>query len=254
MSRHRSKHRQSSSNQSTYWMAGRHAVMAALQNDSRQISRALLANSEQSDPDCLTYLKQRKIPYTTVTSQELQEYLERSMPHQGMALQVKPLEQPSLLDVVENIGEQSTIIILDQVTDPQNIGSILRLSAAFSVDAVIICERNAPKETASIAKAASGGLETVPFIHVTNLRQTIDVLKEHGFWAIGLDGYATKRIEDCTGYERKVFILGSEGKGMRRLTEECCDLTVVLPMSGHMESLNVSHAAAIALYLMQPGK
>ena len=137
---------------------------------------------------------------------------------------------------------------MDQVTDPHNIGAILRSAAAFDAMAVVIPDAGAPEESAVLAKSACGALEIVPLIRVTNLARSMQQLKDAGFWCLGLDGYAKEYISDKKLPARTAFILGSEGDGMRRLTAENCDYTIKLPMSDKMESLNVSNAAAVALY------
>ena len=138
--------------------------------------------------------------------------------------------------------------MLDQVTDPHNIGAILRSAAAFEAAAVILPDANAPEESGTLAKSACGGLEIVPLIRVPNLVRAIETLKKVGFWVIGLDGSAKKTMAQDKLPAKTVFILGSEGDGLRRLTAENCDYMLKLPISDKMESLNVSNAAAIALY------
>ena len=140
------------------------------------------------------------------------------------------------------------LLILDQVTDPQNIGAVIRSCVAFDTLALIMQDKNAPTETGAMAKAAAGTIEYLPICRVTNLSRAVNRLKEAGFWTVGMDGYAQTTIDKINKNGKIAIIMGSEGKGMRRLVEESCDITVRLPISARVESLNVSTAAAIALY------
>ena len=227
----------------TLWIFGHHAVVAALQNPNRD--KLLLKMTKESIlPSELTNCVTTQI----VSRQEIDALAGVGAVHQGLALQVKPLNMPALDEVLINVPSKSVILILDQVTDPHNIGAILRSAAAFNALAVIIPDANAPQESAVLAKSACGALEIVPFIRVTNLVRAMQQLKDAGFWCLGLDGYATEHIGDKKLPQKCAFILGSEGDGMRRLTAENCDYTIKLPISEKMESLNVSNAAAVALY------
>ena len=137
---------------------------------------------------------------------------------------------------------------MDQVTDPHNIGAILRSAAAFDADAVITTQKNAPEVTGAMAKSASGALELVPLIFVSNLARTMQTLKDRGYWCVGMDGSAKETLRDAALPRKVALVMGSEGYGLRRLTAQNCDFMVRLPISKQVESLNVSNAAAIALY------
>lgn len=228
---------------SALWLYGHHAVVAALQNPNREKVQ-LKMTKESVLPDKLI----GKTNAQVVSRQEIDALAGPNAVHQGLALQVKPLPQKTLNDVLEKIPQKAVILILDQVTDPHNIGAILRSAAAFDALAVVIPDAGAPEESGTLAKSACGALEIVPLIRVTNLARTMQQLKDAGFWCLGLDGYAKEYISDKKLPARTAFILGSEGDGMRRLTAENCDYTIKLPMSDKMESLNVSNAAAVALY------
>ena len=140
------------------------------------------------------------------------------------------------------------LLVLDQVTDPQNIGAIIRSCAAFGSMALIIQDKNSPQESGAMLKAAAGTFENMPICRVTNLSRALDQLKKAGFWVVGMDGYAKTNIDKMDKKGRLAIVMGSEGKGMRRLIEESCDLTVRLPIAENVESLNVSTAAAVVLY------
>ena len=150
---------------------------------------------------------------------------------------------------IEALAEEKChILILDQVTDPQNIGAIIRSAVAFNTLALIMQDKNSPIENGAMAKASAGMIEHLPIARVTNLSRAIEKLKNAGFWTVGMDGYAKTTIDKLQKPLKTAIIMGSEGKGMRRLVEENCDISVKLPMSPLTESLNVATAAAIALY------
>jgi 23S rRNA (guanosine2251-2'-O)-methyltransferase len=172
--------------------------------------------------------------------------LGRDTVHQGAALLADPLAQPSLAHLLERPGP---IIVLDQVTDPRNVGAILRSAAAFGAAGVITQDRNAPEETGSLAKAASGALETVPLLRAVNIARTLIALKAANIWTLGLDVGTGSPLSGLALAGRRVaVVLGAEGAGLRRLTRETCDEAVTLGTKGAMQSLNVSAAAAVALY------
>lgn len=234
--------------QADHWLFGRHAVVAALQNPDRIISRLLITEENREYVDSLA--RTRKVTIETVMRKDLDSILPHDTVHQGIALLTKPLEDislNSLLIKAEN-EERSVIVALDQITDPHNIGAILRSAAAFGVAGVITADRHAPHQTGSMAKAASGALETIPFVRVTNLARTLGDLKREGYWCLGLTAHGADSLPQIDLPDRLIVIMGSEGSGLRRLTEEECDLLTFLPMSDEMESLNVSNAAAITLY------
>lgn len=170
--------------------------------------------------------------------------------HQGVALAVSPLPDADLQTLVSGAQDKARqiICILDQVTDPHNVGAVLRSCAAFGAAALIVTGRNAAGESAVLAKTASGALEHVPMVKVTNLARTLDQLAEWGFWRVGLDSAADQPITTATLEGNIALILGAEGSGIRALTQKKCDYLVRLPTEPGFPSLNVSNAAAIALY------
>lgn len=175
----------------------------------------------------------------------LDHLLGRDAVHQGAALLADPLTPPSLQSVLDKPG---VIVVLDQVTDPRNVGAIMRSAAAFGAAAVIVQDRNAPEETGALAKAASGTLETLPLLRAVNIARTIIALKAANVWCVGLDaGGKPLNGPDFAG-RRVALVLGAEGEGMRRLTRETCDEIAGLSMKGAVESLNVSAAGSVALY------
>jgi 23S rRNA (guanosine2251-2'-O)-methyltransferase len=235
-------------NANSYWLYGFHAVRAALLNNSREITRMIATKpaTEKLASECY----KRGILPETMSPQEISRVLPRDAVHQGVALEVKPLASLALEDYLAKAGAKETVLMLDQVTDPHNVGAILRSAAAFGAGAVILTKDNAPQESAVLAKASSGGIEIVPMVIVTNLVQTMELLKKSGFWCIGLDGEAKDTLASVRLSDKTALILGAEGMGMRRLTSDRCDLLVRLPISSAMESLNVSNAAAVALYAL----
>lgn len=229
---------------SSFWLYGRHSVEEALKNPYREKIRLVMSKKSSFSQSI-----QSSIP--VVRDDELfTRILPAGVVHQGVALEVKPLTPTNLDDILHIADSQQscTILILDGVTDVHNIGAILRSCAAFEVLSVIVPENNTPLENATMARAASGALDIVPLVRVTNLSRCISRLKESGFWIIGMDGRAKESINALNLPPKRVLVMGSEGSGMRRLTLESCDFMVKIPMSDKMESLNVSVAAAIALY------
>ena len=224
---------------------GQHAVLAALANPKRRncrLSATRPALAHLSIPDsCEIQIVERS---------DLDSMLPPDTPHQGLVLQATPLEDDSLFDVLEALAENqpALIVVLDQITDPQNVGAILRSAAAFGATAVVATERNSALAGGALAKAASGALEIVPFCRETNLARALDQLADAGFWRVGLDGEAGRVFNGDAKTLRLALVLGAEGAGLRRLTREHCDELAGLPMSGQMESLNVSNAAAVAMY------
>ena len=228
----------------TYWMYGRHAVEAALANPERKLRQLYVsAGAAEHLPKLPAGLQVIKVEQA-----QFQKLLGAETVHQGMALEVSALEEKAIEDAITEAGANSLLLVLDQVTDPQNIGAILRSAAAFGADGMVISRDHAPGETGSMAKTACGGLEVVPRIGVTNLSRALEQLKQGGYWVVGLDGTATQALHEHKLSGKVALVLGAEGKGLRRLTLEHCDLLARLPISQRMESLNVSNAAAVALY------
>ncbi len=252
-----SKNRSNNSNNSAGTILyGRHPVMAVLNNKNRRISK-ILCTKDNFDELKAVCLQNNINPglLNTVDKKEIDRILPRDAVHQGFAVYCSELEDYSLEDICIMADEKSRchVLVLDQVTDPQNIGAIIRSCVAFDALALILQDKNSPAETGAMAKASAGTIENLPICRVTNLSRAIQQLKEAGFWTIGMDGYATTYIDEIDKSGKTAIVMGSEGKGLRRLVEESCDTTVKLPISDKVESLNVSTAAAIALYEINKG-
>ena len=233
------------------WLYGDHAVVAALANPARKFRRLVLTKNkfEALSEDTKGRIEEQLAP-EFVDKDAITRLLPENAIHQGIALLPAPLPDHAIEDLLDNPDKDVQVVaVLDQVTDPQNVGAILRSAAAFNVAAVIMPDRHSPPITGVLAKAASGAVETVPIIRVGNLSRALDQLAERGFWRIGLDGQAEQELSQAVATLKKVaIVLGAEGKGLRQLTTQKCDLLAKLPISPKVESLNVSNAAAITFY------
>lgn len=188
------------------------------------------------------------VPITYADAADLGRLVPADAPHQGLVAEVDPLEDIWLGDLLHEVQDnQRPLVVLDQVTDPHNVGAILRSAAAFDAVGIVTQDRHAPPESGTVARSASGALETVPWVRVVNLSRALDEIAEAGFWRIGLTGHASQTLAQAMGTQRICIVLGAEGEGMRQNTEAHCDELAKLPISSKVESLNVSNAAAIAL-------
>jgi 23S rRNA (guanosine2251-2'-O)-methyltransferase len=239
----RRKARQASKpeNRPRFW--GRHAVAAALANPDREVVRIWV--TREAAPD---FELPAGAPVSFADVADLGRLVPRDAPHQGIVAEFERLEDILLDDVLDGAPEGRPLLVLDQVTDPHNVGAILRSAAAFDALALVTQDRHAPPESGALAKAASGALETVPWVRVVNLARALDSMAEAGFWRIGLAGEAELLLADSLGPRRVALVLGAEGEGMRPNTAQHCDALARLPIGDRVESLNVSNAAAIALY------
>jgi 23S rRNA (guanosine2251-2'-O)-methyltransferase len=231
------------------WLYGTHAVSAALSNPRRRHLKLLATRAA---------LERLPTPLPLEPAVAEAEALARALPHgavhQGIALLTHSLPALTLEGAcAPRAGQANHLVALDQVTDPQNVGAILRSAAAFGARAVLTTERHAAAETGALAKAASGALELVPLVTVANLAQALEQLAHMGYWRVGLEESATETLDSIDLGASVVIVLGAEGKGLRRLTRERCDRLMRLPTTGAMASLNVSNAAAIALYVLRRG-
>lgn len=230
------------------WIYGHHAVIAVLANPARRPQR-LLVTSDAAQVIEKAGLSSR-LPAQIASSSEIAALLPEGAVHQGFAVKTPPLADKNIDDVLSALAEGApgVVVVLDQVTDPRNVGAILRSAAAFGASAVILPERHGADLTAALAKAASGALETVALVRVVNVSRALETLKTGGFWCVGLDARAPQTLAEIDLSGRVALVLGSEGAGLRRLVADTCDLKARLPIGPNMESLNVSAAAAIALY------
>ncbi|SDG03782.1 23S rRNA (guanosine2251-2'-O)-methyltransferase [Limimonas halophila] len=240
------------------WLYGGHAVLAALANPARTCERLVLAaesrtrwadavaHAGNARPAGALSLPDPEFP----ERRELARLLPEGAVHQDIAARVAPLTQPALADVVDGLPAETraAVVLLDHVTDPQNVGAVLRSAAAFGAAAVVTTQRNAPPETGALAKAASGALEHVAMPREVNLARSITELQDAGFHLLGLAGDAAADLPAEAGETRTGLVMGAEGTGLRRLTRERVDQLVRIPAHGPLPDLNVSNAAAIALY------
>lgn len=225
-----------------FW--GRHAVTAALANPERIVRKMWVTREAAASLDIPPV-----IPIVFADVQDLARLVPGDAPHQGLVAEVDPLEDMWLADLLQQgEGDRRPLLVLDGVTDPHNVGAILRSAAAFDALGIVTPDRNAPPESGTIARAASGALELVPWVRVVNLARALEEIAEAGFWRVGLTGEANQTLEKAMGTQRVALVLGAEGEGMRQNTASHCDELAKLPISHKMESLNVSNAAAIALY------
>jgi 23S rRNA (guanosine2251-2'-O)-methyltransferase len=231
----------SGSGRPRFW--GRHAVAAALANPERRITRVWITHDAAPE-----FAFDPATPLSFADVADLGRLVPNDAPHQGVVIEVAPLEDIWLGDVLTDAPERATLLVLDQVTDPHNVGAILRSAAAFGAIGIVTQDRHSPSEGGALAKAASGALERVPWVRVVNLARSLEEIAEAGFWRIGLDGAADTELKDALGPQRIALVLGAEGPGMRHNTAQHCDALARLPIGDAVESLNVSNAAAVALY------
>ncbi len=225
---------------------GRHAVEAALKNPERN-HRKLWATREGIAS--LDGELPADFPVEYAQAADLARLVARDAPHQGLVLDCDALED-RFLDEVMDADPARPLVVLDQVTDPHNVGAIMRSAAAFNAAAIVTQDRHSPPESGTLAKSASGALEVVPWIRVVNLARALEEMAEAGYWRIGLDGEGKATLGEAMPSGPIALVLGAEGEGMRHNIMQHCDAIARLPMSGAVESLNVSNAAAIALYAL----
>jgi len=232
--------------ESGLWLYGLHAVRSALSNPKRFVRRAILTEraAEEIGPKLLSRLK-----HEITDMHGVSRILPDGAVHQGIAILCEPLPRVELDAVLEQShGDRRIVLVLDQITDPHNAGAILRTAAAFGVHAIVVQDRHSPPESGVLAKAASGALDLVPIVHVVNIARALEELGRRQFWRIALTGDGDGSLKDVAHTGDTVLVLGSEGAGIRKLVRERCDVTAYLPIEPAVDSLNVSNAAAVALY------
>ena len=223
---------------------GAHPVEEALKNPKRKFVK--LTTTLNGAERLREFTQTLGITPEIVNPKVLDRRVEPDAVHQGMILEAKPLHQPQL----NEIEQSGVVVMLDQVTDPHNVGAILRTCAAFNVRALVTTARHSPEASGVLFKAASGAYEHVPYVKVTNLARAMEELRDAGFHLVGLDSEADTTLDQVDKTPPLVLVLGAEGKGLRELTRKNCDVVAKLDFSGAIRSLNVSNAAAVALYAL----
>ena len=241
MTRRKKSHQSHGRTNPRLW--GKHAVAAALDNPDRTLLKAW---ATREAAEIMQFPKHVAVTLADVA--DLGRLVPNDAPHQGVVIEVAALEDVWLDGILANAPEAAVLLVLDQVTDPHNVGAILRSAAAFGAIGIVTQDRHSPPESGVIAKAASGALERVPWARVVNLARALEDIAEAGFWRIGLAGDADVDLRDALGSPRVALVLGAEGAGLRPNTREHCDALARLPIRDAVESLNVSNAAAVALY------
>ncbi|WP_439399158.1 23S rRNA (guanosine(2251)-2'-O)-methyltransferase RlmB [Bradyrhizobium sp. PMVTL-01] len=222
---------------------GWHTVTMALANPKRRIRKLTLTENAArrlAEENIAT-----RVAPEIVRPQEIDRLLSPDAVHQGLLAEADPLPSPD----IESLKQEGMVLVLDQITDPHNVGAILRSAAAFAVKAIVTTARHSPEATGVLAKAASGALELVPMVAVQNLARALIALNERGFQTVGLDSEGTENLSDVALREPLALVLGAEGKGLRQLTRETCSVVARLDMPGEIKSLNVSNAAVLSLYV-----
>jgi len=232
----------------SFWIYGHHPVTAALGNPKRRIRRLLATTQTAAELPASTL--PANPPLERIEGVDLSALLPPGAVHQGLAALVDPLPMVDLGELLDDIPADSPahLIVLDQVTDPQNVGAILRSASAFGAAGLVLTERHAAPESGALAKAASGALDHLAMVRVVNLARAIEALKQAGFWCLGLAAEGDMTLAEAKPSGRVALVLGAEGAGLRRLTREHCDQLLRLPTAGPVGQLNVSNAAAVALY------
>jgi 23S rRNA (guanosine2251-2'-O)-methyltransferase len=235
-------------NRPRFW--GRHAVIAALANPDRTVTKLWGTREALGRLDLPSILP---VVYADVA--DLGRMVPHDAPHQGLVAEVEPLGEVWLGDLIEEgAANMRPLLVLDQVTDPHNVGAILRSAAAFDALGIVTQDRHAPPESGALARSASGALELVSWVRVVNLARALEEIAEGGFWRIGLAGDTRTTLAEATGTQKTALVLGAEGEGLRQNVAAHCDTLARLPISPKVESLNVSNAAAIALYAVTQGR
>ena len=246
-SRRAGRHERHRSNPEIVTLWGYHSVREGLRSARRELIR--LSATEAAAGRLAEELAARGLTPVIVSSEDLSARLPRDAVHQGLVLEAHPLAPISVGD----LPDRGLVLVLDQITDPHNVGAIVRTAAAFGAVGLVTTERHAPDMTGVLAKAASGGLEHVPIVSVVNLARAMEALGDRGYMRIGLDSEGAVPLQSVPLGEAIALVLGAEGKGLRRLTRENCDAIVKLDFPGPIKSLNVSNACAAALTVVHLG-
>ena len=237
-------------NKSSFFIVGQHAVIEALKNPNRKVLRIFLTeeskkNIHRKSPK-KNLLENVKVYFKT--KKELDKYSSKEdLLHQGYVAEIEHLENPLLKDFIKE-KENLTLACLDGVTDPRNIGSLIRSAASFKIDGIIIKERNFPDESKLMYKAASGSMEYINVFQVSNINSTLKNLKDKNFWVYGFDGKGKKNFTDIEWKGNNILLFGSEGSGMHEHTTKYADFLVKININENIESLNISNSAAIVFH------
>ena len=222
---------------------GWHTVSAALANPEREIRKLLL--TENAARRLADDNIQLQVAPEIVRPEVIDRRLGPDAVHQGLLAEAEPLPSPD----IDTLAQQGIVLVLDQITDPHNVGAIMRSAAAFAVKAIVTTARHSPEATGVLAKSASGALELVPMVTVTNLARALNEMNDQGFMTVGLDSAGGENLAAIALQQPLALVLGAEGKGLRQLTRETCSVVARLDMPGSIKSLNVSNAAVLALYI-----
>ena len=235
---------------SIFWVYGYHATVAALQNPNRRKNELLLTAdtekrlAQEKGIEILSDIKQK-----ILTRVEIDNLVGRNINHQGICLSVEKIQKKTIKEFLSVQSENnSTLVLLDQLEDSQNVGAIFRSALAFNINGILLTESQSVNENGFIAKSACGGLDKIPFTYISNLSSAIKTLKDNGYWVYGLEGKANKLINEIDFPNKTVLVLGSESDGMRKITSSFCDELIKIKISDELESLNVSNTAAVAFY------
>ena len=230
-----------------FWIGGKHAVLSAIKNLKRKINKLIITEENQKDFNPKNFNK--KILIETKDKKEIDKiFISENIVHQGVAAEIESIPTVELKEYLKSkSNSKNTLVVLDDITDQRNIGSIIRSCSAFNIDAVILLEKNYNPKNKMMYKSASGAMELVNIIPVSNITNALEVLKKNNYWVYGLDGNAKENIEDQKWSNQNVFVFGSEGDGLRRLVKENCDHLIKIQINKEIESLNVSNAVATTL-------
>ena len=235
---------------SIFWVYGYHATVAALRNPNRRKNELLLTAdtekrlAQEKGIEILSDIKQK-----ILTRVEIDNLVGRNINHQGICLSVEKIQKKTIKEFLSVQSENnSTLVLLDQLEDSQNVGAIFRSALAFNINGILLTESQSVNENGFIAKSACGGLDKIPFTYISNLSSAIKTLKDNGYWVYGLEGKANKLINEIDFPNKTVLVLGSESDGMRKITSSFCDELIKIKISDELESLNVSNTAAVVFY------
>lgn len=233
---------------SLLWLYGRHAVAAAIANPARRIKRGYATKNAADWLKEIGVAPEKLATFEDTRPDAIDRLLQPGAVHQGIAVEAHDLERARLKDVCDPEGGRRPVVVLDQITDPQNIGAIFRTAAAFGARAAIVQERRTPPLSGALAKAAAGAVETLPCVRAVNISRALEALKDLGYFCAGLAGEGGAPIASLPKDRPVALVLGAEGAGLRQLVGQTCDGLFKIPIDASMESLNVSNAAAISLY------